>query len=407
MQVGYCMFENFIEVLNCLALFFLGYMVLLKCRRRFKVSNIRVFLIYIWHTVFCFAYLIYVEKFGGDALMYYTRGVAGDIDFKPGTAAVYTLTTFLVHGLGFGKLSCFLLFNIFGSIGLLAVDAALKKATRNKSKYIKILATLFVFLPSLSFWSAGIGKDSISFMAMGLALWASLQLNQRMKLMVFAVLIMSIVRPHMGALMLTALSFAFFLDKNISFKKRTCLVIVGFSIAVALIPFALNYAGISDYSNPSAVVDYIEKRQTYNMNGGGGVDISSMSLPMQLFTYMFRPVIFEVNSIASFAAAIDNTILLFLFIIGSIHIFKRKRKKSSDNRTFMWVYSLLAWIILASTSANLGISLRQKWMFVPILFYLLISLIGKDKSIVRLPVQILKPQVSKADTSECKALNIK
>ncbi len=102
----------------------------------------------------------------------------------------------------------FLGFNIFGSIGLLAIDGALKQATLNKSKYVKLLATIIIFLPSVSFWSSAIGKDSVSFMAMSLALWASLQLNQRMRLMIFAILIMFIVRPHMAGIMIIALSFA-------------------------------------------------------------------------------------------------------------------------------------------------------------------------------------------------------
>jgi hypothetical protein len=47
----------------------------------------------------------------------------------------------------------------------------------------------------------------------------------------------------------------------------------------------------------------------------------------------------------------------------------------------MWLYVLITWTVLAVTTANLGISLRQKWMFAPVLMFLLLSRIGR----IRLP----------------------
>ncbi|BBI68845.1 hypothetical protein PKHYL_30360 [Psychrobacter sp. KH172YL61] len=47
---------------------------------------------------------------------------------------------------------------------------------------------------------------------------------------------------------------------------------------------------------------------------------------MQLFTYMFRPLIFEARSVTTLAAAIDNLILLYLFVIGFYALIKKKGK---------------------------------------------------------------------------------
>ena len=58
---------------------------------------------------------------------------------------------------------------------------------------------------------------------------------------------------------------------------------------------------------------------------------------------------------------------------------KGKRSDLGENRAFMWVYALMAWGILAMTTANLGIALRQKWMFAPMLIFLFISVIGRKK----------------------------
>ena len=373
------MFESSWSIISAFVVFLLGLMVIAKISGYFGLKKKRGLLLYLWHTLFCFAYVYYVSTFGGDALVYYTKALSDGFEFRVGTTAVVFLTKILVHGLGFGVITCFLFFNILGSIGLLAVDGALKHATQYKSKFLKRLATIIIFLPSVSFWSSAIGKDAISFLAMGLALWAALQLNKRVWLMVFAISLMLIVRPHMAGMMIIALAMSVMFDKKSSPLKRILLGIVAIAGATIMVPFALDYAGVSDASSSEGLIDYVEQRQSYNMEGGGGVDIANMSLPMQLFTYMFRPFIFEARSITALAAAIDNLILLYLFVLGCYALIKKKRQKFTENRKFMWVYLMLAWIVLAMTTANLGIAIRQKWMFAPMLIFLLISLIGKGK----------------------------
>lgn len=373
------MFEDYWSVTSAFLVFLLGALLVVKISSFFKLAAKRGMLIYLWHSVFCLVYLFYVLNNGGDAVAYYNKALVGRFDFNFGTAAVDGLTSLLVHGLGFNMLSCFLIFNIFGSVGLLAFDGSLKHATQFKSKFLKRLATLIIFLPSVSFWSSAIGKDAISFLAVGLAMWSALQLNKRVWLMVLSISLMLAVRPHMAGMIVIGLALSIMFDKKTNIVRRLGLGIIAMIGAAVMIPFALQYAGVSDPSSAEAIMDYVENRQSYNMEGGGGVDISSMSLPMQLFTYMFRPLIFEAHSVTALAAALDNLVLLYLFIVGGYALVMKKARKFTENRKFMWVYAGLAWIVLAMTSANLGIAVRQKWMFAPVLIFLLISLIGKDR----------------------------
>ncbi|WP_201588682.1 hypothetical protein [Psychrobacter pulmonis] len=374
------MFESSWSIISAFIVFSLGSIIIAKISSYFELKKKRGLLLYLWHTLFCFAYLYYVSTFGGDALAYYSKALSDGFAFRVGTTAVVFLTKILVHGLGFGVITCFLFFNIVGSIGLLAFDGALKQATQYKSKFLKRLGTIIIFLPSVSFWSSAIGKDAISFLAMGLALWAALQLNKRLWLMVLAIVLMLIVRPHMAGMMIIALAMSVMFDKKSSPLKRISLGAVAIAGAAAMVPFALEYAGVSDPNSSEALMDYVENRQSYNMEGGGGVDIANMSLPMQLFTYMFRPIIFEARSITALAAAIDNLILLYLFIVGLYALIKKRSQNFTENRKFMWVYVILAWVVLAMTTANLGIAIRQKWMFAPMLIFLLISLVGKNRN---------------------------
>lgn len=367
------------HVVSAFLIFVAGLLWSLWLGKRFQSTRHRPWILYLWHTLFCLAYIVFVMQFGGDAIRYFNEGVEGDIEIKFGTAAVSFLSYLFISLGNISILGLFLVFNIFGYIGLLAFDSSLRIATADKSKRVKMLASLIVFMPSVSFWSSALGKDALSFMAIGLSLWAAIDFRHRQGLMVLAVLVMLMVRPHIAGMMVLALAASFVLDPKVKLKTRLISGSMAIAASVAIVPFALTYAGLGDASSAVDVEDYVNQRQGYNMEGGGGVDIASMSLPMQLFTYLLRPVIFEASNVTSLAAALDNMLLLIMMVLALSSYFKKRSFRLIGQRTFMWLYVLMAWVVLATTTANLGIAVRQKWMFVPFLVFLLIPFIGKSK----------------------------
>lgn len=380
-----------LQFFSALIVFLLGGMLALLLRKHFRVSASRAIALYLWHSLFCVVYLGYVSHFGGDAIMYFRSSFSDDLGFSFGTLGVRFFVSFLSQGMGLSFLGCSLVFQFFGFIGLLALDGALREVTWDKSRNIRLLATLIVFLPSISFWSSGLGKDSLSFCAMGLALWAALSLKRRWWLLAVAILLMLLVRPHMAGMLVLGLAGSFVFQRGIPLPQRVVLGGIALSAAVFLVPLGLNYAGVGGDAGAEDVMQYIEGRQGHNLKGGGAVDISSMSPPVQMFTYLFRPTLIEARNLFSLAAALDNTILLFLFIAGGWAILKKPLPMHllAHNRMFLWIYSFCAWLILAMTTANLGIALRQKWMFAPMLIFLLISVIGRSRE----PAELVVPAV--------------
>ena len=378
-----------IQIFSSLCVFIIGAFICLSFRRSFQASSSRVLLIYIWHSCFSFVSFLYIISYGGDSISYFYHSFSPDLKFWFGTSAIRFLVSFLTQGMNLSFLGCFLVFQIFGAIGLIAFDAALREVTWHKTRTIRLLAMVIVFLPSVSFWSSALGKDALSFFSMGLALWAALNLNRRWVLLLTSIIVMLIVRPHMAGMLVLGLAGSFVLQKGIPLPQRVALTVCALIAAAALVPIGLSYAGIGDDAGASDVMEYIEGRQGHNLKGGGAVDISSMSLPVQMFTYLFRPTLIEVRNLFSLAAALDNTILLFLFIAGGWALISKPLPEylHTHNRMFLWLYSLGAWLILAMTTANLGIALRQKWMFAPMLIFLLISVIGRS----RLPVESASP----------------
>jgi hypothetical protein len=178
----------------------------------------------------------------------------------------------------------------------------------------------------------------------------------------------------MAGIMIIALGVSLLIGaKQISLVKRVAIASMVLPLAMILVPLATNYAGIEDITDITAVNEYVDQRQSYNMEGGGGggIDISSMSPPMQVFTYLFRPLPHEAHSVSALLASLDNVILLLLFLYAIR--FVGKKSNTQANHAFLWIYIIISVLVLSMTTANLGISVRQKWMFMPMLIYLLFA----------------------------------
>jgi len=367
------------HVISAALIFVFGALVADAAGKLLLVSQGRRLALYVWHTGFCLLYCWYALNNGGDAITYFIWGESTDWNFNVGTRSIEFFAGALIHGLGLSLLGVFLVFNILGCIGLLAVDSALNLISTEKPRAIRLLAKSIVFLPSISFWTSALGKDAIAFMATGLALWSAINLSRHIVLMAFSIALMLLVRPHIAAIMVFVLIVSVVFDARVSPLKKAGVTTVSLMAALVMVPFVFRYAGFQGDVSIGSIADYVDKRQSYNMDGGGGVDIASMAPPMQMFSYIFRPMLFEARTIFEVAAAIDNFILLVLFILGLCSIFGGRQSNLTDGRAFMWMYVFCVWLVMAMTTANLGIALRQKWMFVPMLIVLLISVVGRSR----------------------------
>ncbi len=152
--------------------------------------------------------------------------------------------------------------------------------------------------------------------------------------------------------------------------KLFILPIIAAGVIIAL-SFVQQYVGLEEASL-SSVSDYVDQRQGYNQSGGSSLDIASMSYPMQMFTYVFRPLPFEAHSALALITSLENIILLLLFVYILIKSKFNFRPFVEKKNLWLLGYVFLTCTILAITTANLGIATRQKWMFMPVLLYLLI-----------------------------------
>lgn len=374
-MLNFDFYQNMLTILTVGVGWLLIYSFLIK-----KQSDILIVtLIYIWHTLFSVIYFIFTLFNTADARKYYRASLESDFILYPGSPFIRSVSAIYSQVLDASYLNATLFFNIFGSLGLILLYLTLKKYIKNLSKYW----LLILFIPSMSFWSAGLGKDAISFFSVCLFLYAIVESKKIAILVPIAFFFMFMVRPHIAFMMLVSYVIYFIIRSKVHILFKLLTLPIIFTGVFISLGFVQQYVGLEDASLNS-VGDYVEGRQDVNQGGGSSLDIKSMSYPLQMFTYIFRPLPFEAHSALALFTSIENTIMLFLFLYI---ICKSKFKFGAfveGKHTWLLIYAFLACTMLALTTANLGIATRQKWMFMPILIYLLVYAFYKHKNKYRL-----------------------
>lgn len=333
-----------------------------------KIVDVKyIVFIYLWHTFFSFYYWFHSLTNTADATLYYLKSFTLELNLSPGTRFAESVSYIITQIFGSNYLNTTLVSNWFGSIGLVLLYLVLKKYFYALNKYWVFI----LFLPSMSFWSAGLGKDSISFMATCLFIYGIIESKRSTLIVSIAFLSMFMVRPHVAFIMLASFVIYFIIRSKVHLIFKLIAlpaILAGITFASG---FVIEYVGLEDASL-GGIDGYIDQRQSYNQGGGSSLDISSMSYPMQMFTYIFRPLPFEAHNMLALITSIENTLLLILFLYIVLKSNFNFKYWFQDKNLWLFTYFFLTCTILAVTTPNLGIASRQKWMFMPILIYLLI-----------------------------------
>lgn len=360
------------QVISSAIVFFAG-LYYAATQRSFNVPRPLALLLYFWHTVFCLYYISYSFENSADSTGYYQRSLLLEQDFGLSTVGIDYFTAIFSQLFNMSYLGVFLVNNIFGYIGLLALAAALREVTAGKVTWVRNLTVLIVFLPGASFWSAAIGKDSLTFMGAALAAWAFLRLERRYAVLIVTALTFVLARPHMAALILTAALFAIMMVANIRTSNKVGLTVLMAPFAIYAIYAGAAMVGIDGNASVQELNELVEYRQSVNVDGGSSVNIADMNIVMRLFSFMFRPLFFDAGGLLGLVASFENFLFLGLSLMCVVRAWSYRSALPSTAFWFFAVYIFLSWLMLANTTANLGLALRQKWMFMPMLVLFVIS----------------------------------
>ena len=356
-------YQSNLTLLFLIISFFIVFIFGCKFKSDFKV----IFGLFVWHTFFSLFYYFFTLYNSSDARKYYLISQNSETEFYPGSPFIYYFSSIFSKGLDASYLNVTLVYNTLGLLGLVFLYHSLKKYLEKLPWYWFFL----LFIPSMSFWSAGLGKDAISFFSVCLFLYAITSNKKLYILLPISFFFMFMVRPHIALMMIVSFVIYFILRSQVHllFKLTTLPIIIAGIVFSS--SFVQQYVGLDEASIDS-ISGYVDDRQNSNQGGGSSIDLQSMSYPVQIFTYVFRPLPFDAHSALALFTSIENTILLILFLYV---LFKNKFRLNyfvEGKNTWLLIYAFLTCSMLAITTANLGIATRQKWMFMPILIYLLV-----------------------------------
>jgi len=320
-------------------------------------------LLYVYHLFFAYVYYFMSFSNNADSIQYYYH-VSNDLEyfnfhFTYGTHFIKNITYVFIKYLDFSYLNMTLLFASFAYFGFYMLFQLLNKVEFGLKKTL-----IFIFfLPNIHFWTVGIGKDSFIFFALALLVY-SLQYKKIIFILISLFLVF-LVRPHIAFLIVISFGILTLFYSNIKFYQKVFILLLIALVTVSVMNLLLEYIGLKDI-DPTAVGEYIEKRQGYNTAGGSSIDIKEYNFFMKLFSFLYRPL-FESGSILSLIVSVENIIYLSM----TLYIVKfRKYIKWTDVSIFSIIFIIIFTFLMSNMIANLGIAVRQKTMIIPMFFYL-------------------------------------
>lgn len=240
-------------------------------------------------------------------------------------------------------------------------------------------ALLVLFLPSLVFWSSGIGKGAWMTLCIGLALLGAARLlssTPRSMLPLLAGLGgTALVRPHITALLAVALLAGVLARRTVNatlLSPITRVMTIGVVVAISAVAFSgvASFLKLDTLSVDSVTQQLDETRYKTSDIGGSTFTAHAVNspadLPGALVTVLFRPFPWEAKNLVILVSSVEG-----LLLVGFIALsWRRWRQVPRLLRRYPYLMlalmAILLFVIAFSTLGNFGLLVRERVMIFPL-----------------------------------------
>jgi hypothetical protein len=260
-----------------------------------------------------------------------------------------------------------------------------------------------LFVPSVTFWSAGLLKETLMLSCMANIVTTYLYFSDAKQkrrwvyviLLVFFTVILYQIKYYVVILMLPLCLVTYlFAEKRLlefkSFKLRLSLfffILVLGVTAVAVIHPVFHSGLFYDLIKISH--DQIASRSSdsiihFNLTTDSFLFVL-LNMPRASFTAFFRPFIWEAFNSITLAVALETFVFTGLFVLAIYSLFKEKL----TDRQYWWLlagalYVLTAGLIITLSTPNFGSLVRYKVAYMPICWLMCLWLVNKHFSVRKL-----------------------
>lgn len=343
--------------------------------------------LFFYHFLLALVYYTYASFNASDSKLYYQKVL---MNFRGESWLDFygTSTTFIefvgypfIKYLGFSYEAMMVVFSTFGFLGFIYFYIFFRENIRFRHQIFgfNLLPVIF-FLPNLHFWSSSFGKGSIIFMGIGLFFYGISNIRGRLLYIIVGSLIIYHVRPHIMLVILVSTSIGLvFSTKRVHVSWRLLFLFCATVAFFFIYQDVLTIVGIDEDEFLSEGLD-LTHRATELSKATSGVDITGYSIPMQVFTFLYRPLFFDAPGALGLIVSVENVFYLILTIKllssfkGIKFIFTGNFLVKSAFFSFITVS-----IALAQVSGNLGLAIRQKSQVMILFIFVIISFMDEQK----------------------------
>lgn len=302
--------------------------------------------------------------------------------WRIGTTAVEFLTGFCYTILPQSLEGIFLLFSFLAFLGSLFFLLAFRSAFPEKDP--AVYAAVVLFLPSILFWPASLGKDAVTYLGFGLIAYGVARQWVRhaphgILYVVAGVAPVLMVRPHSAGLFAMAIGVAslwsmFGTRRGLAVRLAGSLLvgILGYYIVQVNADFL--FANTVDELTTTEVVEFYESRRLSTQMGGSALEIPAVAAVLAplyvVVTVLFRPFPWEVSNAAMALTALENVFFLWFFLKRRKILWANLKLTRVNMLLALGLFLTLGIMAFQSGTSNLGLIARQRVQFLPYLFML-------------------------------------
>ena len=330
--------------------------------------------IILFHFLLGIAYFFTTNNGGGDAWGYWIVAkkmnylqFVKDISGGEGTEFMRAVNFIPANLMGMSFLSNTMFYSMLGSFGItyfFLIAARLVPYNIMVRGYV--LFPLIFFLPNLHFWSAGVGKDTLLFLCIGMFAYGLMKPFQRIPLLVMSILLSMAIRPHITLFLMVGFGLAYVFGGKVSPFQRFLFSAIMIGIGIAILPSVMEFAKIEEASAEGFDKFATGKAEVLSRaSAGSAIDISSYPFPLKVLTFWFRPFFFDVRNINGLIASLENLVLVIVFIkamrTNPIGAFKAAPFVIKG----LVIFLIVGTLAFSQSLGNVGIMIRMRNMFLP------------------------------------------
>ncbi|MEM9679097.1 MAG: hypothetical protein AAF901_02135 [Bacteroidota bacterium] len=352
--------------------------------------------LFLYHIILAVAYYVYALFNPSDSIAYYNKvliNLRGEnwMDFYGTSTTFIEWTGYpFIKFLGFSYEAVMALFSFFGFLGMFFFFLFFLEKKRTNVSFMGFpLLHLVFLLPNLHFWSSSFGKGSLIFLGIGMIFYSLNSLKDRFALAILGGLLVYHVRPHIMMVILIAVIIAYtFSWKNLNIATRFVVLLLAGIALYFVYQDVLSLVGIEQELLLTDSFN-LTHRASELSKATSGVDITNYSLPVQLFTFLYRPLFFDAPGVLGLIVSFENVFLLML----TLYFIYKGGLKFLLTGDFLVKTAFLSFlttsIALAQIAGNLGLAIRQKSQ-VMLLFLFVIMRYLDEKNVQRITYNWLK-----------------